>query len=147
MSGLWRNLEWVPESLRSKGPAKTKKMFGFLSFIWPQCCLNWIPNQILRVWSRALKFWEKVHLLPPVLCHMSRVTCHVSHVTYHMSHVFFLKVTKLVCGGSLVNDADSIKFWYNLWKRILVTDSIIILKKIWTTPMPTHPVISRKRTL
>ena len=34
----------------------------------------------------------KVHLTPPLNCHMSCVTCHVSCVTCHMSHlIFFLQ--------------------------------------------------------
>ena len=35
--------------------------------------------------ARKLKFWEKVHLPPPVMFHESYVTCHVSPVTFHMS--------------------------------------------------------------
>ena len=31
--------------------------------------------------ARELKFWEKVHLSQPVMCHASPVMCHMSHVT------------------------------------------------------------------
>ena len=31
--------------------------------------------------AREVKFLEKVHLLQPIMCHMSHVMCHVSHVT------------------------------------------------------------------
>ena len=44
-----------------------------------------LHSQTVR--ARKLKFWEKVHLPPPVTCHMSHVACHMSHVTCHMSHV------------------------------------------------------------
>ena len=70
--------------------------------------LEHLHSQIVR--ARELKFWEKDHLHPPVMCHMSCVTCHVSSVTCHMSHVFFLsfflsflsKVVTLVGGGPVI---------------------------------------------
>ena len=37
--------------------------------------------------ARKLKFFENVHLPPPVTCHISHVMCHISHVMCHMSHV------------------------------------------------------------
>ena len=48
-----------------------------------------IHSQTIR--ARDLKFWEKVHLPPPVMRHMSCVTCH--------------KVVKLVGGGFVINGA------------------------------------------
>ena len=73
-------------------------------------------------------FWNNVHPLTNVTCHMSWVTCHmswvtcpVSHVTCHMScvtshlkYIFqfiyffsssFDKVVKIVGGGSVINAA------------------------------------------
>ena len=51
-------------------------------------------SQVMK--ARELKFWEKVHLPPPVMCQVSRVTfhvslftCHFSRVTCHMSNVRF----------------------------------------------------------
>ena len=71
--------------------------------------------------AKELKFGEKIHLPPPVMCHISSITCHGSHVTCRGSHVtchvshamdynifsiFFLaKVVKLVDGGSVINGA------------------------------------------
>ena len=37
--------------------------------------------------ARELKFWEKVHLPPSVMCHVSCVMCHVSSVICHPSSV------------------------------------------------------------
>ena len=37
--------------------------------------------------ARKLKFWEKVHLPPPVTCHVSRTMCHMSCATWHVPHV------------------------------------------------------------
>ena len=34
-----------------------------------------------------LKLWEKVHLLPPVMCSMSQVMCHMSHVIYQFLYI------------------------------------------------------------
>ena len=52
-----------------------------------------LHSQTVR--ARELKFWEKVHLLPRVICHVSHamchvscVPCHMSCVTCHVSHVF-----------------------------------------------------------
>ena len=47
-----------------------------------------------------------------VTCHMSRVMCHVSHVTCHKSHIFFFKGTKLIDGGSVINRAYPIDFFF-----------------------------------
>ena len=79
-----------------------KHLFHWLS--------EWFPNS-QTVKARDLKFWKKVHLLPPVMCHVSHVTCEMPCVTYHMSHVFiysfifFYKGVKLVNGGSVFNGA------------------------------------------
>ena len=52
------------------------------------------------------------------MCHVSFVTCHVSRVTCHLSHVtcqiFFNKVVKLVSGGSVINGAYPVYFFYLL---------------------------------
>ena len=42
--------------------------------------------------ARELTFWEKVHLPPPVTCHVSHVMCYMSRITCHMSHVTFLYI-------------------------------------------------------
>ena len=34
--------------------------------------------------ARDLKFWENVHPILCIICHMSLVTCHLSPVTYHI---------------------------------------------------------------
>ena len=44
-----------------------------------------LHSQTVR--ARELKFSEKVHLPPPVTCHVSHVTYHMSHVACHVSHV------------------------------------------------------------
>ena len=76
-------------------------------------------HKLQTVRSRELKFWENVHPLKLVTCHISHVTCHVSHfmchvshVTYHVSHVkcqicfhyFFCldKVLKFISGGFVI---------------------------------------------
>ena len=54
---------------------------------------------------------QKVHLPPPVMCHvyhvmshMSHVMCPISHVTCHMSCFFFFdKLLKLIGGGFVIN--------------------------------------------
>ena len=64
--------------------------------------------------AKELKFGEKIHLPPHVMCHISSITCHDSHVTCRVSHVmdynifsiFFLaKAVKLVDSGSVINGA------------------------------------------
>ena len=55
-----------------------------------------------------LKFGEKVHLLPPVMCHLSLIMCHVSHVIFLLS--LFDNVMKLVVGGSVIDRANSVNF-------------------------------------
>ena len=47
--------------------------------------LEYIQSQILR--ARVLKFGEKVHLPPAVICHLSHIMCHLSHVMSHLYHV------------------------------------------------------------
>ena len=44
-----------------------------------------LHSQTIR--ASKLKFWEKVHLPPPVTCHVSHIMFHVSCVTCHMSRV------------------------------------------------------------
>ena len=44
-----------------------------------------LHSQAVR--ARELKFWEKIHLSPLVMCHLSHVTWNVLHVTCHMSQV------------------------------------------------------------
>ena len=46
-----------------------------------------LPSQAVR--AKELKFFEIVHLPPPVTYHMSRVTCHMSHYTCHMFFLLF----------------------------------------------------------
>ena len=41
-----------------------------------------LDSQTIR--AKELKFLEKVHLFPSVMCHVSHVMCHMSHVTCHM---------------------------------------------------------------
>ena len=75
--------------------------------------------------ARGLTFWENVHPLQHVTCHVSRVTCHMSHVTLKkngqsgeaywwrvcyqrgLTSLVFLsvldKVVLLVGGGSVIN--------------------------------------------
>ena len=77
-----------------------------------------LHSQTVR--ARKLKFWEKINLLLPVMCHMSCVTCHVSCVMCHVSlvqcHMSCVtkrkekkekrkkyKVVKLVGEGSVIN--------------------------------------------
>ena len=66
--------------------------------------------------ARELKFWMKVHLPQPFMCHVSHVMCHMSCVTCHLWRVtylfFFLsdKVVKLVGGGSVINGATLSSF-------------------------------------
>ena len=79
--------------------------------------------------ARELKLWEKVHLPPPVTCHMSCVKCHVSLVRCHMKFILIFlvyKVVKLVDGGSVINGANSSSFlsiltYYNIKKEQSMT--------------------------
>ena len=54
--------------------------------------------------------------LPPTMCHMLLVTCHVSHVRFHVSgfmcNFFFYKLAKLVGGGSVINKACPVYFFF-----------------------------------
>ena len=43
------------------------------------------------VWAGELKFWQNVHLIQPVPCHVSLVMCHKSHVTCHLQNTFTAK--------------------------------------------------------
>ena len=49
--------------------------------------------------ARERQFWEKVHLPPPVIFHMSCVMC-------HSSHVIFLQSVEMSGGGSVINGAS-----------------------------------------
>ena len=66
--------------------------------------LSDVTSNSKTVTARENKFWEKVHLLPPVTCHVSHVTCCMSNVPFYL---FFSldKVVKLVGGGSVINGA------------------------------------------
>ena len=52
-----------------------------------------IQSSFVKIYSkhsqtvRALTFSEKVHLSPPVTCHVLHVSYHLSHVICHFSHV------------------------------------------------------------
>ena len=44
-----------------------------------------------------------------VMCHVSHVTCHVSHVKFFVFFCcFFVKVVKLIGGGSVINGANPV---------------------------------------
>ena len=49
---------------------------------WPfvKISSNHIHSKTVR--ARKLKFWEKVHLPPPVICHVSHVMCHIVFLVY-----------------------------------------------------------------
>ena len=68
-----------------------------------RCHMSHVTHEPQR--TNELPFWEKVHLLPLVICHF----LFVIHVMYHMSLIFifffFHKVWRLVGGGSLINRA------------------------------------------
>ena len=67
------------------------------------CHVSHVTSNSITIRAWELKFWEQVHLLPPVTCHLSCVTCHTSYVTCCMSHFFLYKVVKLVVGGYVIN--------------------------------------------
>ena len=48
---------------------------------------KYLHSQIVK--ARKLKFWDRVHLPPPVLYHLSCGTCHMSHITCNMSCVAY----------------------------------------------------------
>ena len=52
-----------------------------------KCQVSHVTSNFQTVRARQVKFWEKGHLLPPVICHVSCVMCHMSCVTCHVSHV------------------------------------------------------------
>ena len=64
--------------------------------------------------ARELTFWEKVHLSPPVTCHVLNVTCHMSHVTCHMSLVVSHYIYIYFCCKSIPSLNIIIKqlYWY-----------------------------------
>ena len=69
-----------------------------------------LHSQAVR--ARELTFWEKVHLLPPV-------TCHVSHVKFFV--VVVDKVVKLVGGGSIIRWHVTCDTWHvicDTWKDV-----------------------------
>ena len=59
--------------------------------------------------SRELKFWENVHPLQYVMCHMSGVTCQLSCARCHVSgvkyHIFFGQIGRSTWSGSVINEA------------------------------------------
>ena len=58
--------------------------------------------------SQETEIARHVHLLPPVMCHVSHVMCHILHGACHFLpfFTFFLdKVVKLVGGRSVINGA------------------------------------------
>ena len=59
------------------------------------CQLSYVTSNSQTIRTRGLTFWERVHLLPPVICHVSSVTCHVSHF-------FFTKLWNYLLEGLLV---------------------------------------------
>ena len=63
-----------------------------------------LHSQAVR--ARKLTFWEKGHLHPHVICHMSYVICHMACVTCHMSHV--MCHCCFVGGGSVINWAATL---------------------------------------
>ena len=68
-----------------------------------------LHSQTVR--ARMLKFWEKVHLPPPVTCHhvtKSPVRCHVSRVICHVSHVGC--ITQLL-GNVFTEPASCLSLW------------------------------------
>ena len=78
-----------------------------------------IPDLQITERARELKFWENVHPPPCVPCHVSHVTCHMSGITCYMScvmcpmsHFFFTKF-ELIGGGSVINRAYPVYFFFN----------------------------------
>ena len=49
------------------------------------CQVSHVNCNSETVRAREPKFWEKVHLLPPVICLVSCVSSHASHVMCHVS--------------------------------------------------------------
>ena len=80
--------------------------------------------------------WHVMCHMSPVTYQMSHVTCHMSHVACHMSHVicrFFFgkggeaggvgkKLLHLVDGGSVINWAHPVYFWFELpsWSTVIL---------------------------
>ena len=71
-----------------------------------------LHSQTVR--ARELKFGEKVHLPPHVMCLMSHFTFYMSHFTCHMSHFtqknIKSKVVKLVGGWSVIKRSYPVQF-------------------------------------
>ena len=95
--------------------------------------------------ARELTFWEKVHLLQPVMCHvseswncgrmftpnnMSHVTCHMSHVMCHMSRVT-CHMSRVICH---VSQNDGASRWRVCYLSSLNQTIKIVLKsfeRLW----------------
>ena len=87
--------------------------------------------------ARELKFWDKVHLPPPVVCHVSDVMCHVSCVMCHVSCVT-CHVSCAMCHTSCATfhvshvphvmchmSCDICNFFLNIY---------IFLQSVWASP-------------
>ena len=69
------------------------------------CQMSYVTSNSQTVRARDLKFWEKVHLLPLVTCHMSLATCHMLHVTCHeyfFSFFLFIVLGNKICPYELI---------------------------------------------
>ena len=51
--------------------------------------------------------------LSPVICHMSPVTCRMLHAIFFFLLFFFYKLVKLVGGGSVINMARPVYFFFH----------------------------------
>ena len=87
-----------------------------------QVLYDTFTSQTVR--ARKLKFWEKVHLLPHVICHMERVTCLISCATCHASlnmifyfqiYLFF-RALKRLTKGLLSTGPTASSFNETLWR-------------------------------
>ena len=64
--------------------------FVISSLIHRSFCLESLRHyQSQTISAGELKFWENLHPLPCVTCHMSRVTCHMSSVRCHNFFIYF----------------------------------------------------------
>ena len=52
-----------------------------------RCLMSGVTSNLQTVRARQLKFWEKVHLLSPVSCHLGHMTCNTWHVKHDMWHM------------------------------------------------------------
>ena len=58
-----------------------------------------------------------------VTCHVSHVTCHVSRVTCHNFFSPSYKVVKLISGGSVINGAYPVQFFFDHLQKFLYLES------------------------